>query len=232
MKKLLNGRGDSTVVIEENDLPAIKNEIAASVEAELSGQFISTDELEGATNAALQKAKESGEFDGAPGEAGPQGPQGEQGPQGLQGEQGPQGETGAKGDDGYTPEKGKDYFTDAEVDEIAALAASKVSGGSGGTVEFVWVEEPIESGMTVFIPTESLTGNRLELVLLDEEGYIVTVAFALPGYEEMTFIPGNMLRARISDQSVYVQAQEGNSSVIEITSDGFFYLFGYRCYNV
>lgn len=51
--------------------------------------------------AALQEAKESGEFDG------PQGPQGEQGIPGPQGEQGIQGEQGPKGETGATGPKGE-----------------------------------------------------------------------------------------------------------------------------
>ena len=64
---------------------------------------ISWDDLEKATNEALEKAKASGEFDGPEGPVGPQGPKGEQGPQGetgSQGETGPQGEKGEKGDKG------------------------------------------------------------------------------------------------------------------------------------
>lgn len=54
-------------------------------------------------DAALQEAKDSGEFDGPQGpqgETGPQGPKGDTGPQGPQGETGPKGDTGATGPEG------------------------------------------------------------------------------------------------------------------------------------
>ena len=80
------------------------------------GSGVDEAELKAAVEAALEEAKESGDFDGP---AGPAGPQGEQGPVGPQGEVGPAGPQGPQGDpgipgepgkDGYTPQKGVDYF--------------------------------------------------------------------------------------------------------------------------
>lgn len=62
-------------------------------------------------DAALEAAKESGEFDGPQGpqgETGPQGPKGDTGPQGPQGETGPKGATGATGPEGPQGPAGPD----------------------------------------------------------------------------------------------------------------------------
>ena len=80
-----------------------------------AGDYLTQDELQSATNAALEQAKASGEFDGPAGPQGEQGPKGDtgatgpkgdkgdpgpQGPKGDTGPQGPQGERGPAGDDG------------------------------------------------------------------------------------------------------------------------------------
>lgn len=57
--------------------------------------------------AALQAAKDSGEFDGPPGEKGEKGEKGETGETGPAGPQGPQGETGPQGEQGPQGEPGK-----------------------------------------------------------------------------------------------------------------------------
>ena len=69
---------------------------------------------------ALSEAKESGEFDGPPGE------KGEKGDPGEKGDTGEPGADGKDGADGYTPVKGTDYFTPEEVEQIAEEAAAKV----------------------------------------------------------------------------------------------------------
>jgi hypothetical protein len=72
---------------------------------------ITKPELTDAVETALEQAKKSGAFDGAPGEQGPQGeagPQGEQGPKGDTGPEGPQGPQGEKGDTGAAGSNGKD----------------------------------------------------------------------------------------------------------------------------
>lgn len=58
------------------------------------------EQLDEIVAATLTRAKESGEFDGPQGPAGPQGERGLQGPAGPQGERGLQGETGPRGADG------------------------------------------------------------------------------------------------------------------------------------
>ena len=70
-----------------------------------SGGGIDEAQLTEAVNAALEQAKENGEFDGP---QGPQGPQGEQGPRGEKGEQGPRGEKGETGPRGPAGADGED----------------------------------------------------------------------------------------------------------------------------
>lgn len=62
--------------------------------------------IETAVNDALEKAKESGEFDG---------------------------EKGEKGDKGKTPEKGVDYFTEADKNEIVADVLNSLPEWQGGS---------------------------------------------------------------------------------------------------
>lgn len=68
--------------------------------------------IETAVNDALEKAKESGEFDG---------------------EKGEKGDTGEKGADGKTPEKGVDYFTEAEKQEIVTDVINALPEWQGGS---------------------------------------------------------------------------------------------------
>ena len=68
-----------------------------------TGNYLTRDDLQDATDKALAQAKASGEFDGATGSQGPQGergPKGDTGPQGPKGETGPQGFPGEKGPQG------------------------------------------------------------------------------------------------------------------------------------
>ena len=94
-----------------------------------AGDYLTQDDLQGATNAALAQAKASGDFDGPQGPEGPQGPQGEtgatgpQGPQGEVGPTGPQGEQGPQGDSGAPGTDGKSAYQYA------------VEGGYTGTEE-------------------------------------------------------------------------------------------------
>lgn len=98
---------------------------AVELNAEDVGAIDET-ELQTAINTALAQAKESGEFDGAPG---PAGPQGETGPQGARGETGPQGEQGLAGADGYTPQRGVDYWTAEDQQAIVSQVLAALPSG-------------------------------------------------------------------------------------------------------
>ena len=73
-----------------------------------AGDYLTADTLQAATDAALEQAKESGEFDGEQGPAGEKGDKGDTGAKGAPGPQGPKGDTGdtgpagPKGDTGAT----------------------------------------------------------------------------------------------------------------------------------
>ena len=107
---------------------------------------LSEESLQDAINDALAQAKESGEFDGAPGKDGSDGAKGDKGDKGDPGYtpqknidyfDGVDGKDGEPGKDGYTPIKGVDYFdgkdgedgkdgndyilTEADKQEIASL---------------------------------------------------------------------------------------------------------------
>lgn len=122
---------------------------------------LGTEQLEESVNMALEKAKETGMFDGPQGPkgekgdagiAGPQGPQGEKGdtgitgPQGMQGPQGPQGDSGGH----YTPtvtqpEKNKIQFdftpSKADMPAVKPVQVALPENIGGETTETVIVEE-------------------------------------------------------------------------------------------
>lgn len=89
---------------DKSSLVAAINEVLARVGT--GGGGVSKEELTAAVNAALKQAKETGEFDGAPGPQGPQGEKGDTGATGPQGPQGEKGDTGATGPQGPQGEKG------------------------------------------------------------------------------------------------------------------------------
>ena len=65
-----------------------------------AGNYLTADSLQAATDAALEQAKESGEFDGAQGPTGEKGDKGDTGATGATGPQGPKGDTGDTGPQG------------------------------------------------------------------------------------------------------------------------------------
>ena len=100
------------------------------LEDKMEAGYVKDEELPEAVNAALEQAKESGEFDGPQGPRGEKGDKGDQGDQGIQGEKGDKGEDGEPGkdgQDGHTPVKGVDYFTEDEVASVAKEAATRIS---------------------------------------------------------------------------------------------------------
>ena len=91
--------------------------------------------IEDTIDAALQEAKDSGEFDGPQGPEGPQGEQGEkgdtgaQGPQGIQGPKGDTGEQGPQGEKGEKGDTGDDYvLTQEDRVEIAGMVDKETLG--------------------------------------------------------------------------------------------------------
>ena len=78
---------------------------AVELNAEDVGAIAET-ELQTSINTALAQAKASGEFDGADGAPGPQGPTGATGPKGDTGDTGPKGDKGDKGETGPQGPKG------------------------------------------------------------------------------------------------------------------------------
>ncbi len=113
--KLIN-RGNA----DQHPMSAVTGLVEALEGKQPKGDYLTQDNLQSATEAALEQAKASGEFDG------PQGPQGEQGPQGIQGETGPQGPAGPAGADGKDG-AGMD-ITGATVGQIAKITAVDDSG--------------------------------------------------------------------------------------------------------
>lgn len=113
-----------------------------------TGNYLTRDDLQDATDKALAQAKASGEFDGATGPAGAPGKDGTSGADGVtphigdngnwylgttdtgkpsRGEMGPQ---GPKGDQGHTPVKGTDYWTAADKQEIVSDVLAALPDGT------------------------------------------------------------------------------------------------------
>ena len=98
-----------TTNVSNKPLSAAQGVVIKTLIDALRNDKLDADELTNAVNTALAQAKASGEFDGADGAPGRQGPQGETGPKGDTGDTGPQGEPGPqgpKGDTGATGPKG------------------------------------------------------------------------------------------------------------------------------
>lgn len=112
-----------------------------------AGDYLTADSLQAATDAALEQAKESGEFDGAQGPAGEKGDKGDTGATGATGPQGPKGDTGAtgatgpqgpKGDKGDTGPQGPQGDTGKDgVDGKSAYQYAQEGGYTGTETEFV-----------------------------------------------------------------------------------------------
>lgn len=90
---------------------------------------ISQDELQEATNKALEQAKASGEFDGADGK------DGYTPVKGVDYFDGKDGKDGNPGADGKTPVKGEDYFTEEDKQEITNAVISALPKYNGEVVE-------------------------------------------------------------------------------------------------
>lgn len=155
--------------LEKNPVEApVKSVNGKTGKIELSAEdvgAISQDDLQNATNKALEQAKDSGEFNGKPGMP------------------------GKPGDDGITPhigdngnwfigdtdtgkpsrgEPGDDYeLTDEDRQEIAGIAAGMVPGGGGDTKSWRKIAEHTvaedSDNMTWFEITQDKDGNPLDL---------------------------------------------------------------------
>lgn len=95
----------------------------------LTQDKLDADKLPEAVNEALAKAKENGEFNGAPGA---QGPQGEKGDPGQPGEPGLPGTPGQNGADGKTPIKGTDYWTPDDRIQMVSDVLAALPTWTGG----------------------------------------------------------------------------------------------------
>lgn len=102
-----NRRGKPT---DEEPTPSEQSTITQTIAALNAGvEHVddALDEVSDVVQAALQEAKDSGEFDGPQGPKGDKGDKGDMGPQGEQGIQGPQGERGPQGEQGIQGPKGE-----------------------------------------------------------------------------------------------------------------------------
>lgn len=113
--------GTNSVTFSDGNILHVKNGSAGSGGGEGGGGGIDAGQLSAAVEEALRLAKESGEFDGAPG------------PQGERGETGAVGPQGEKGADGYTPVKGTDYNTEADKAEMVQLVLAALPVWNGGS---------------------------------------------------------------------------------------------------
>ena len=93
---------------DQHPMSAITGLAAALAEKQPKGNYLTQDNLQSATDAALAQAKASGEFDGADGVKGDKGDKGDPGADGAPGAAGAPGKDGANGKDGVD---GKDGIT-------------------------------------------------------------------------------------------------------------------------
>lgn len=126
-----------------SDLPSVTENDNGKVLSVVDGKWMA-DDLQQTIDDALLEAKESGEFDGAPGKDGKDGVDGADGKDGYtpiknvdyfdgkdgkNGLDGKDGVNGQDGQDGYTPVKGTDYWTESDKAEIKAYVDEAILGG-------------------------------------------------------------------------------------------------------
>ena len=91
----------------DDTTPSTETTYSSSKIDEMVGQKLNASALPTAINTALAQAKESGQFDGAPGAK------------------------GDPGEDGKTPEKGADYWTEADKQEIISDVLAALPNANG-----------------------------------------------------------------------------------------------------
>lgn len=127
---------DVTIAVEQAWNAAV-NQLNPILDAKQDkGDYLTADALQAATDAALEQAKASGAFDGAPGKDGTNGKDGADGAPGKDGVDGKDGAPGAPGKDGadgHTPVKGVDYWTAADKQTIVNDVLDALPTWSGGS---------------------------------------------------------------------------------------------------
>lgn len=108
---ILNGTGAGDMVAATYD-PQGKAQDVFKYADDVAKDKLSQSDLQAATDAALEQAKESGEFDGPKGDPG------------YTPQKGVDYFDGVNGDPGYTPQKGVDYWT---VDDRAQMVADTIA---------------------------------------------------------------------------------------------------------
>lgn len=161
-----------------DDIEDLRDEIQTAVNTATSASeaaVAAAEDIDETVAAALQEAKDSGEFDGEDGAQGPTGPQGPQGPQGVQGpkgdkgdtgatgpqgETGPQGLPGAPGADGYSPSasvsKSGNTATITVTDKNGTTTATVTDGAKGETGDSgvaIGPTEPTDPDVNVWVDT-------------------------------------------------------------------------------
>ena len=139
--------------VKNKKMSFIENDIGYITEKDIPDEYITESKIEELTNDILNKAKQSGEFDGQDGYTPKKGidyfdgKDGNDGVDGLtphigengnwwvgttdtkvkaEGTDGVDGKDGKDGQDGYTPQKGVDYYTEADKEELVADVTSKI----------------------------------------------------------------------------------------------------------
>lgn len=151
---------------------------------------VSPEQVQEAVNAALKTAKDSGEFDGPPGDPGVSATHKWDGTvltmtsasgtssADLKGEPGytPQKGVdyfdGAKGDKGDTPVKGEDYWTDADKQQIINDVLEQVGGGGDGASEDVYeviVQWTVPAEWTNTMYTWSNLAHKKLIIIIEAE---------------------------------------------------------------
>lgn len=143
-----------------------KTDLVAAIN-ELASMGLNQEQIDTIIEQALTQAKESGEFDGAPGPVGPPGPQGEPGPQGPQGES-------AVVDEAEVQRIVGEYLEEHEAGGKADLAVNDPDTPGYVANRTHWIEK--EEYETI-IPEQKTEGIEQESLfgLIEGETYVIHI---------------------------------------------------------
>ena len=200
-------------------------QIMAKLDEVAVGGGVTPEQVQEAVDAALQAAKDSGEFDGEPGE------------KGDKGDKGDPGEPGKDGDPGKTPVRGVDYWTDADKEQIVDEVLGEVDAPYE-LISLVEINEPVaqvkmdgfklkEFLLTVYLPGGDTAASLAGTVYTEGgDSLYFGIGNALVANAERytklhVSIKNNLLRLRSGQPSVKITDSTSNGVTGYVVTSGY-----------